>query len=381
MKVKFYGGADEVGRSCVLVSEGRRELVLDYGVKVGRVEERPLIRKVPKNIVITHAHLDHAAYLAHLFRQPRDTNVYLTKPTRDLMQLMIADYMRVSRQRKFNKGAVLNNLLSRCRAVEFGQVVDAGLKFSLHNSGHMLGSAAVLVRGRDGGLLYSSDISTRASRIVNPVEMGLHAKALIIESTYGAVGDVQEPQKEVMERFRKLVNSTIKRDGKVLIPSFAVGRAQELILALDSYMRNGLIEPAPIYVDGMIKKALRIFRHNVVYARDELQRSILMSGSDPFKSRYVSIPKQKDRSDAISEGSIIITTSGMMKGGPVITYFRELAGDPKNLLLLVGYQAPGTPGRKVLDGEKKVRVRGEEVEVRMRVERLGLSGHADHNGL
>ena len=379
MEVIFHGGADEVGRSCIEAVDSRGRLLMDCGVKIGYNEEYPLIKRIPRNIVITHTHLDHAAYLPHIFGKKRNADIYLTKPTRDLLQLMIADYMRISRN---NFGEhVLNNILTKCRPIEYGQTINCGMRFSLHNSGHILGSASVLVHSRGGNLLYTSDLNTRGSRITEGAEQGLKAKTLIIESTYGGKGDVLPPQKEVNEKLARLINRTVGRDGKVLIPSFAVGRAQELILMLDSYMKSGVIEPAPIYIDGMIKKALKIFRHNVIHARAELQRSILVSDSDPFKSRFVSIPKRLDRSDAIEEGSIIITTSGMMKGGPVMTYMKEMAGDRKNLLLFVGYQAAGTPGRRILDGERKIRANGSEVEVKMKVEKVGLSAHADHIGI
>ncbi|MEM3364141.1 MAG: MBL fold metallo-hydrolase RNA specificity domain-containing protein [Candidatus Micrarchaeia archaeon] len=354
---------------------------MDYGVKIGKEEEYPIIKKVPKNIVITHAHLDHAAYLPHLFRKSRKTAVYMTKPTRDLIQLMIADYMRVSRNNFVDNGNVLNNILKNCRIAEYGAVVDAGVRFSLHNSGHILGSSSVLVYNAKGNVLYTSDFSTRASRIMDPAEMGLTAKTAIVESTYGGKEDMLPSSKELGKKLIEIVNRTLKKNGRLLIPSFAVGRGQELILMLDSYMKGGLIEPAPIYIDGMIKKALHIFRHDVMYARKELQHSILSSDYDPFKSRYVFIPQSRDRKDAIEEGSIIITTSGMLKGGPVMTYLKELAGDKKNTLLFVGYQAPGTPGRAIIDGTKSIRIQGQEVKLKMKVEILRMSAHADHNGL
>lgn len=353
---------------------------MDLGVKIGYEEQYPLIKKIPKDIVITHTHLDHAGYLPHIFQKKSKRNVYMTKPTRDLIQLMIADYMRVSKN-VFNKSKVLGNILANCRTMEYKEVSSAKIKFSLHNSGHILGSASVLVHSQKGNILYSSDLNTRTSRIVDSAEQGLKARTLIIESTYGGKEDALPPMREACSRIAKIINNTLKKNGKVLIPSFAVGRAQELILLLDAYMKNGLIEPAPIYIDGMIKKALRIFRHNVIYAKKELQRSILVSDVDPFKSKYVFIPKRRDRMDAIQEGSVIITTSGMLKGGPVKTYLKSLASDKKNVLLFVGYQAAGTPGRKVLEGSKKIRLNGEEISINMNVEKVSLSAHADHNGL
>ncbi len=381
MEVTFYGGADEVGRSSVGVRLNRQEVLLDYGVKIGHHEEVPEVNHVPSQIIITHTHLDHAAYLPHLFKKKRRTQVHMTKPTRDLIQLMIADYMRVSGHR-FDNSAVLNNLLGNCVTHEIGELARAGrVRFSLHHSGHILGGASILLHSKKGNLLYTGDINTRKSRIIEPAEKGLEAKTLIIESTYGGFNDVIPPVKESYKQLREIIERTIKRGGRVLIPSFAVGRAQELILTLDSMMRNGTLEPLPIYIDGMIKKALRIYRHNVICARKELQRSILVNNVDPFSSNFVYIPKRRDRMDAIEEGSIIITTSGMLKGGPVMTYLKALADDPRNTLVFVGYQAPGTPGREILDGARTLIIDNEEVEINLEIQQVKLSAHADQRGL
>ncbi|MGB9635585.1 MAG: MBL fold metallo-hydrolase, partial [Candidatus Micrarchaeia archaeon] len=356
LKITFYGGADEVGRSCIEVQEGNHKLLMDCGVKLGTVEEYPLIKRIPKNIIITHTHLDHAAYLPHIFRKPRNITLYMTKPTRDLLQLMIADYMRVSKN-SFDNSQVMNNMLKQCKAIDFDEIVDCGgICFSLHRSGHVLGSASVLIHSVNGNLLYTSDLNTRAGRITDAAEFGLKAKTLVIESTYGE--RTLPSTKEITSQMIKFVNDTLRRNGRVVIPSFAVGRAQEILLFLDACMKNGLIDPAPVYIDGMIKKALRIYRHNIMYAKEELQRSLLVSDVDPFKSRYIFIPQRQDRSDAIEEGSIIVTTSGMLKGGPVLTYLKHLGNDKRNLLLFVGYQAPGTPGRALLDGARKIRLNG-----------------------
>ena len=381
MEVKCYGGADEVGRSAIGVRKNGQEVVLDYGVKIGEEEEYPTIDHVPRNIIITHTHLDHAGYLPHLFRRKRSTKVHMTKPTRDLIQLMIADYMRVS-DNTFNNSQVLSNLLSNCVPHDIGVPVKIGrIKFSLHHSGHILGSSAILIHNRKGNLLYTGDLNTRRSRIMDPAEQGLPAKTLIIESTYGGNGDIIPPTKDAFKELRSIIERTVKRGGRVIIPSFAVGRAQEIILALDAFMRNGTLEPLPIYIDGMIKKALRIYRHNVIYARKELQRSILVNDVDPFNSNFVYIPRRMDRLDAIEEGSIIITTSGMLKGGPVVTYLKHMAQDKRNTLVFVGYQAPGTPGRLILDGHRSILLDDEEVDINMEIKSIKLSAHADQKGL
>ncbi len=324
--------------------------------------------------------MDHAAYLVHLFKEKRNSKIYVSKPTRDLMQLMLADYMRVSKTR-FDNNKVLNNILTSCVPIDFNQKVKDEITFSLHNSGHILGSSQILIESKNGNLLYTSDLNTRENRIIDVAERGLTAKTIIIESTYGGDDDVSPPVPDVHREFKKIINSTLKKNGKILIPSFAVGRAQELLILLDGYMRSGEIPPAPIYIDGMIKKALKIFRHNLIYSKKELQRMILINEIDPYKSRYVFVSERRDRMDALEEGSIFITTSGMMKGGPVMTYFEHLAKDKNNLLLFVGYQAPGTPGREILEGNKKIMYRGREIDVKMKIKKVNLSAHADRSGL
>lgn len=382
MEITFYGGAEEVGRSCIEVKLNKEKILLDCGVKIGSVEEFPLINpsKLPKNIIITHAHLDHAAYLVHLFKEKRNSKIYVSKPTRDLMQLMLADYMRVSKT-QFDKREVLNNILTSCVPIDFNTKIKNKICFSLHNSGHILGGSQVLIHSKKGNLLYTSDLNTRENRIIDVAERNLTAHSVIIECTYGGDEDISKPVADVHREFKEIINSVLKKNGKILIPSFAVGRAQELILLLDGYMRNGEISPAPIYIDGMIKKALKIFRHNLIYSKKELQKMILINEIDPYKSRYVFVSERRDRIDALEEGSIFITTSGMMKGGPVMTYFQYLAEDKNNLLLFVGYQAPGTPGREILEGNKSIKYRGKEIDVKMKVKKINLSAHADRRGL
>ncbi len=166
----------------------------------------------------------------------------------------------------------------------------------------------------------------------------------------------------------------------MIIPSFAVGKAQEVLLLLDDFMNSGALPKVPIYIDGMINKSMRIHRHNVIYCRKELQRKILMSDSDPFKSsNFFPIETRQARSKAASEetASIIVTTSGMLKGGPVIFYLRKLAGNPGNKIVVVGYQAEGTPGRALKNGATALKFENVTVPIKLEVRSYHLSGHAD----
>jgi len=386
VRITFYGGAGEVGRSCVLIEEGKRNIMLDCGIKLGEEVEFPLIddselRRI-ENIVISHAHLDHSGYTPHVYSKNARPKMFMTKPTRDLMGVLLADYYRIQRgkgKRLFSEKDV-NYVLMEGNLIEYEKRTDASIPFSLHPAGHIMGSAMTLIHEK-GGILYTGDISMRKTRILNPCERGLKAETLIMETTYGSREDILPSLKEASQQLVRIINETLDNGGHVIIPSFAVGRAQEILLTLDDYMRSGAVRPVRIYVDGMIGKAMRIYRHNAIYANDDIKNRILMSEDDPFKSPNFHVPRTKTKEDVLKEPSIIVSTSGMLMGGPIMLYLEKLGQDPKNTLIFVGYQALGTTGRKVLDGERKIRIGEKEIELRLRIERVKISGHADFNEL
>ncbi|MEM3422335.1 MAG: MBL fold metallo-hydrolase [Candidatus Bilamarchaeaceae archaeon] len=385
MRVTFYGGAEEVGRSCIVLEHNRSRIMLDCGIKLGEKVETPLISddelKRIDNIIITHAHLDHSGYLPHVCSKGTNAKIYLTKPTHDLMGVLLADYYRIQKSKNelsFSMNDV-NKVMQKSTMIEYNEKVEGELKFELRNAGHILGSAMVYFP--ENKILYTGDICMRKTRILDRCDVGLKAETLIVESTYGNKKDILPPLKESGQKLAKIINETIDRGGHVLIPSFAVGRAQEILLLLDDYMRSGAISEAKIYVDGMIGKAMKIYRHNAIYANDDIKRRILMSEDDPFKSKRFHKPRKKDRSDVLTEPSIIISTSGMLTGGPVLYYLEKLHENPANSLVFVGYQAPGTLGSKILEGERVIKIGDKEIELNMKIERVKISGHADYNEL
>jgi uncharacterized protein len=230
-------------------------------------------------------------------------------------------------------------------------------------------------------LIYSGDLNLSKTKLLEGADTkNITAKTLIIESTYGGRKDIFPNEGVVAQKTLKSINETLKLGGKVIIPSFAVGRAQEILLMLDDYINSGLLPKVPIYVDGMINKAMRIHRHNVIYCRKELQRRILMSDYDPFKSsNFIPIESKTQRAKAVStdESCIIVTTSGMLTGGPVIFYLSKLAGISTNKVILVGYQAEGTPGRQLQEGAKRIRFDKTVINIGLTVESQHLSAHAD----
>ena len=387
MELTFLGACREVGRSCFLL-EGKEKLLLDCGFKPEKEPEYPLLdSRTARHIdrtVLSHAHLDHSAFLPALYSIGFRGKVAITKPTRDLIQLLLADFLRLNEGGKAPYSqAQVDKLLKNADILEFGQQSGArNFSVRLLQAGHILGAAMVQVDA-EKKILYTGDFDTRETRLLDGADCAhLRADVLIIESTYGSKKDKHPSIKQTGKDFVDSINRTLRRGGKVIIPTFAIGRGQEILFTLESYMRSGALQRAPIYLDGMVTRSLRIYRHNAIYLKKEVQRRILTSDDDPFKSEFYFIPQNKDRSDVLAQDkAIILATSGMLNGGPVITYLKKLGRDPANKVILVGFQAEGTRGRDLVEGRTITDNSGESIEVNCAVEQAPFSGHADHDGL
>lgn len=383
MLLTFYGAAREVGRSCIALEDRHKLLALDCGVKLGERVEYPLLAdsdlKKLHHIFVSHAHLDHSGYLPHVYSKGFAPVIWATKPTRDLMGVLLSDYHRLQRRPIFRQKDV-DNVLQNTRMVEYGEQGKAGFPFTLHNAGHILGSAMIRIE-EQGGIVYTGDMCMRNTRILDGAQKNLEAKTLIMESTYGGKGDVLPGYKAAATQLIASINATLNEGGHVLIPSFAVGRAQEVLLLLDDYLRSGALGKTKIYVEGMIGKALRIYRHNAYYANDDIRKRILMSEDDPFNSPFFHRPKSKERKDVLEEPCVIVSTSGMLSGGPALFYLEKFADNPKNKMIFVGYQASGTLGRRIMNGERRILLNGNEIELKMKIDSVRLSAHADFNDL
>jgi hypothetical protein len=382
MKITAYGGAREVGRSAFYVEEKNRSILLDCGVMLGETVKTPkfpkgMERRI-KDIAVSHAHLDHSGYLGSIVAHGARPAIHANKATRDLTGVLLADYMRIGKDVDFGEKDVSYAIRRFC-TYEYGEDFRAGgFRGRLYNAGHILGSAMVWVGG-EKKLLYSGDISARGTRLLDGCDKEIRADALVLEGTYG--NEELPGTKETVAGLIKEINETIKEGGHVIIPSFAVGRGQEILMIIESYMKSGVIPHVKIYMDGMIRKAMKIYRQNITYARDEVQKRILMSADDPFSSKHFYVPRRKDRSDVFKEPCIIVSTSGMVSGGPILTYLKELGGNPKNKIIFVGYQAEGTRGRKIVDGAKEIEIDDEMVKLRLKVAQFRLSGHAGKSEL
>lgn len=384
VRVHFLGGAREVGRSAILLETSERKILLDAGIKLGEEPEMPLIER-PKDIdiiVLTHAHLDHAGYVPFLVKNGFRGHILATPPTRDLCQVLWADFLRIAKERgeKPFTESDMRAALKRFKTVEYGERTKVGdVYITLVDAGHILGSAQVMIEEGDC-ILYSGDINIRPTRLHKGAEV-VPANVLIMESTYGGKEDLIPSYKKLARELVKIVVRTLNRGGSVLIPVFAIGRAQEVLLTLEAYMRSGQIPRTPIVIDGMVSKANRIYRKNVLYLREEIWKHILITEQDPFKSPFYTVPRTKDRRDVLNKQAIIVAPSGMLTGGPSVYYLEKLAGDPKNAVILVGYQAKNTPGRQLLEGKKDIHIAGKEIRVEASVHLVHMSAHADRRDL
>ncbi|MCL5112498.1 MAG: MBL fold metallo-hydrolase [Candidatus Marsarchaeota archaeon] len=385
MKIKFYGGQEEVGRSCIMIISEQSKILLDAGIKVGDEDPYPKLPDAElKNIdgiFISHAHLDHCGYLPHIYSAGYDRKVFATQATMEILNVMINDYMRLSEPENVSKEG-LRRLMRNYVVAEYMKTIklkDLTIKFI--PAGHILGSSLISVSDGKHTVLYTGDINLASTRLMEGADTRtLKADTLITESTYAGRDDKFPPENTIVKGMVDSVKETLMQNGSVIIPSFAVGRAQEVLLILDDYMNSGKIPKVPIYIDGMINKITRIHRHNILSCRKELQMKILVSEYDPFKSNnYKPVEKKQSRMKVIRDGEpkIIVTTSGMLSGGPVLEYLTHMARNPLNKLLMVGYQAKGTLGNELQNGAKEVEIDKKKVAIKLKVETFHLSAHAD----
>lgn len=370
MKIAFQGGGREVGRSAVWIKGSGGSILLDYGVRLEEPEPQFPLHVPPRDIdaiVLTHAHLDHAG-AAPLLYVSLARPVYASQLTAEALELLLRDFMKISGYYIPYEWSDVERMLRHLRAVKSGdrvKVKEAWISF--YNAGHIPGSLQVLVEVDGKKVLYTGDVNTIETKLLKPADIvAEELDAIIIEATYAGVN---HPERGGLER--ELVRSaaeTLEDGGRVLIPSFSVGRAQEVICILAS----GNVK-FPIFLDGMARAVSQVFLNYPQFFRDyDLLRGAL--------SNVHWVKNRGDRKRALKEPSIIVTPAGMLKGGPAIEYMRRLMDDPKSSVYLVSYQIPGTPGRVLLE-TGRFEVNGEAKRVRAAVKWFDLSSHAGDEGL
>lgn len=402
IRITALGGVQEVGRSAFLLQTRESSVLLDCGINPGssrpfeafpRFDDPVFELDSLDAVVITHAHLDHCGLVPFLYKYGYDGPVYCSSPTSNLMTLLQLDYLDVASKQgimppydqKDVRECVLHTIPLR-----YGVVTDIApdIRLTLHNAGHILGSSMAHLHIGEGlhNIVYTGDYKYGRTMLLEAAATEFpRVETMITESTYGGADDVMPSRVEAEERLTAIINETLERRGKVLIPVPAVGRAQEIMLIIDGYMRRGLMKEAPVFIEGMISEATAIHTAYPEYLGREVRHSILHDGVNPFQSDYFTVVEHPNvRQDIIDgEPCIIMATSGMLEGGPVIEYFKSLAENENNTIIFVSYQIEGTLGRRVQKGLTEVTMMNSEgkmdvVKVRLHVESIeGFSGHSD----
>jgi metallo-beta-lactamase family protein len=411
VQIQFLGGAGTVTGSKHLLEFDDSRWLVDCGLFQGMKELRdlnwkpfPIDPASLTGVLVTHAHIDHIGYLPRFLQGNFQGPLWSTKGTAKLAGVMLPDSGRLQEEEAayHNKRGTSKHTpalplytgddgeraAQRFRGVDFGEKVDLGQGATARfaPAGHILGSALIHIEIQDGAaprrVLFSGDIGRwDAPIMVDPSPIG-DADYVIMESTYGDREQSPEPLPGQLER---VVRDVIAKGGVLVVPAFAVGRTQEMLFQLDALERQGKVPALPKYVDSpMARLATEIYEDSTAEFDPEMQ-ALVRSGRSPFKNRDLHTTDSVEESRAINRvrgPAIIISASGMATAGRVLHHLRRRLPDPNNTVLLVGYQAYGTRGRQLQDGDQTVRIFGEDVPVRAKIETIqGFSAHADQNGL
>jgi KH/beta-lactamase-domain protein len=399
IRIIGLGGWREVGRSCMLVETPKSKVMVDCGVAAGASNNNvfPIFNTKEFDyteldaIIISHSHLDHIGFVPALYERGFDGPLYMTNPTLDLATLLWLDYidvMQKSTTTPFYTVKGVKEAVKHTISLEYGEVSDVApdVRLTFQNAGHILGSAIPHLHIGEGlhNIVYAIDQKFGRTTLLEPAFTDFQrVETLIIESTYGGSDDLMPHRAEVEKQLMDIINKTMERNGICLIPSFAVERAQEAMAILAN---NGF--QYPVFLDGMIWDANGIFTAYPEYLSRSMQKKIF-NGEDPFLNPiFKRVASQADREKVWEEKPcVVISTSGMLMGGPAIEHLKALAENKNNTLLFIGYQCEGTMGRRIQKGWREIPTKTENgrtatINLQMEVQTVeGLSGHSDRNQL
>jgi len=408
MNVTFLGAAREVTGSCHLLRVGASSVALDFGMFQGHRAEAeqknltlPFTPSELSAVILSHAHIDHSGRLPLLARYGFDRPVYATPATRDLCAIMLADSAHIqekdaeflAKRRRAHAAPLYDQrdvarLMRKMISIPYDTPFDVapGIRATFVEAGHILGSASVVLECREGStsrrIVFSGDVGRWGLPIIRDPEPPLGADVVIMESTYG--NRDHPPVDSMPDRLGEIVRETAARGGRVLIPSFAVGRSQEILYDLHRLTRANAIPPIPIVLDSPLAiAATGVFAANPdAFDRGE---ELVTAVRDIFDFGQLEFARDATESKALNARHgpmIIIAASGMAEAGRILHHLANGAGDQRNTILIVGFQAEHTLGRRIVERRPTLKIYGDEVPLRAHVEVLnGYSAHADRNEL
>ena len=416
MKLTFIGAAHEVTGSCHLIEACGKHILVDYGMEQGRNLFENVEIPVPASdidyVFLTHAHIDHSGLLPLLRQKGFSGRIYATEATCALASIMLRDSAHIQmfeaewRNRKARRSDLVEKyvplynmedadgairLLTPVKYDQEEEVSD-GIKIRFRDVGHLLGSAAIEVWLTEGGvtkkIVFSGDVGNHRQPLLRDPQTIAEADYVLIESTYGDRLH-SEVQVDYVKELSEILSETFRRGGNVVIPSFAVGRTQEMLYFIRQIKEQGLVKDFPdfpVYVDSPLAvEATNVFRKNQQDCFDEEALELVRRGINPISFPGLSLAITSEESKEINfdeEPKVIISASGMCEAGRIRHHLKHNLWRPESTILFVGYQAVGTLGRALTEGAETVKLFGESIEVRAEIRALaGMSGHADKNGL
>lgn len=365
MDIQFLGGASEVGRLGMVLKRGPTSLLFDYGLLPRDPPLYPMPSPPVDALFVSHAHLDHSGMIPWLTRR-EDADVILTPPTADVADLLLQDSLKIADAEGYDSPFDERDLVGarrHFRTIDFGDGVDIGdFEVTAHPAGHIPGATMFEVNGVET-TLFTGDLHTLTTDLVwgaRPVK----CDTLVIESTYAGR---QHPERLKSESaFLKKIDQVVNRGGLALVPSFAVGRTQDILLTLAKAACH------EVWLDGMGKKVNEIYSGHPEYLRSAKKLRQAIHRAKAVHSRH--------GAELALRGEVIVTTSGMLDGGPVLRYMEQIREDPRSAILLTGYQVEGTNGRRLVE-QGVVDLYGVTVEIKCEWQKFDFSAHAGHDDL
>ena len=413
MKIQFIGAAQEVTGSCTLLEVNDRYYLVDCGMEQGIDVFQNVALPIPAGqidaVFLTHAHIDHSGMLPRLYKDGFRGVIYATEETVKLADIMLKDSAHIQmsevewKNRKAERSGEDNHAptytmedaegaIRLFRGVTYAQrvTVSAGVDIRFTDIGHLLGSAAIELWLKEGAderkIVFSGDVGNTNQPIIKDPSPIADADYLVLESTYGSRN--HEPHTDTIETLANLIDKTLAKGGNVIIPSFAIGRTQELLYAIREIKQRGLVKDSdfPVYVDSPLAiEATEIFSRCDPRCFDAETQQLIEQDVDPIKFpnlRLTVTVEESKRINETPEPKVILSASGMCEAGRIRHHLKHNLWRPQNLILFVGYQAEGTLGRTLIEGAQSVRLFGEDIAVRAEIRSLkGTSGHADQQGL
>ncbi|XP_026100276.1 integrator complex subunit 11 [Carassius auratus] len=395
IKVTPLGAGQDVGRSCILVSIGGKNIMLDCGMHMGYNDDRrfPDFSYVTQNgrltefldcVIISHFHLDHCGALPYMSEMVGyDGPIYMTHPTKAICPILLEDFRKITVDKKgetnFFTSQMIKDCMKKVVPLNLHQTVqvDEELEIKAYYAGHVLGAAMFQIKVGLESVVYTGDYNMTPDRHLGAAWIDkCRPDILISESTYATT--IRDSKRCRERDFLKKVHETVERGGKVLIPVFALGRAQELCILLETFWERMNLK-APIYFStGLTEKANHYYKLFITWTNQKIRKTFVQRNMFEFKHI-----KAFDRSYADNPGPMVVfATPGMLHAGQSLQIFKKWAGNEKNMLIMPGYCVQGTVGHKILNGQKKLEMEGRAtLEVKLQVEYMSFSAHADAKGI